>query len=501
MSLSLLLDPWIPVIRNGAADTIRPYQIAEPGISSISWSRPDFNLACLELLIGLISIADPPEDDAEWSTRLNRPDASRLREALEPFEQFFLLSGDGPRFLQDQEPFELTARPTDIRPVDMLFIDSAGGSTASKNADLTVKRNRFGSLAPADAAMALFTLQAFAPLGGAGNRTSMRGGGPMTTLVQPTESNDVNFPIWRLVFSNVRPGLPLPSHEAGRALPWLRPTRTSESGQVVNPEATHPLESFFGMPRRLRLRFKDDSVTGVVQKPYGTNYVAWEHPLTPYYRRKEDDAEWLPVHPKAGRLSYRNWLGVTLRSGHGEGGTRRVAANVRAYCQRPRVPDFELLVGGWAMDNMKPVDFSFAAYPGFPGLNEDAHDRVRGLVDAANIAAGSLRKALKAASLLDGTAADAVTEAFFVGTQDEFSESVRKIVAGLKEDVEIAWHKTLRNEAVRMFDERIVHDLSNHDLAAIEKRVMAKRNLLSALAKQVRKELNLPMPGKKEKRA
>ena len=71
------------------------------------------------------------------------------------------------------------------------------------------------------------------------------------------------------------------------------------------------------MPRRLRFVFKEDRVVGVVQRPYGTNYAAWEHPLTPYYSKKEDDPEWLPVHPKAGRLSYRNWLGITMepRSG------------------------------------------------------------------------------------------------------------------------------------------------------------------------------------------
>ena len=143
MSLNLITDPWIPVLRDGEHTAIRPDQIAEPGVGALVWRRADFSLACLELLIGLVSMADPPKDGAEWFSRLGRPDAERLREALAPFAPCFSLDGDGPRFLQDMEAFERVAKPSDIRPMDMLFIDSAGGSTASKNADLMVKRDRF----------------------------------------------------------------------------------------------------------------------------------------------------------------------------------------------------------------------------------------------------------------------------------------------------------------------------------------------------------------------
>ena len=194
MPLRLLSDPWIPVLRGGEIVTIRPDQIAETGITALAWQRADFNLACLELLIGLVSMACPPKDDADWLSRLDRPDAGRLGEALAPFAPHFSLAGDGPRFLQDLEAFERTAKPSDIKPVDMLYIDSAGVSTASKNADLMVKRDRFASLSLADAAMALYTLQAFAPTGGAGNRTSVRGGGPLTTLVQPVDEEGQAVP-------------------------------------------------------------------------------------------------------------------------------------------------------------------------------------------------------------------------------------------------------------------------------------------------------------------
>lgn len=500
MSLNIITDPWIPSLREGERVAIRPDQIAEPGVGALTWQRADFNLACLELLIGLVSMADPPKDEADWLARLGRPDAERLREALAPFAPYFALDGDGPRFLQDMEAFERAAKPSDIKPVDMVYIDSAGGSTASKNADLMVKRDRFPTLSPAEAAMALYTLQAFAPSGGAGNRTSMRGGGPMTTLVRPLDQKGERFSLWRLVFGNVLPGTPLVVEDAKAALPWLRPTRTSENGQVVTQGGTHSLEAFFGMPRRLRFVFKEERVVGVVQKPWGTNYAVWEHPLTPYYRQKEDDPRWLPIHPRAGRLSYRNWLGLTMEPAGDGKGTRRTARAVHEYHNRSRVPDFELMVGGWAMDNMKPLDFSLDQYPAFPGLDENEEDRVHQLVEAANAATSALRKALKAACKIDGKFADAVIETFFAETEGEFTAAVRRIIDSEGSEVEEAWFRTIRNQAVRIFDERVLGGLIDHDIKGIEARVSARSRLLGMLAKQVRKLLDLPVPAKKKEK-
>jgi len=73
--------------------------------------------------------------------------------------------------------------------------------------------------------MALFTFQAHSRSRGAGNRTSMRGGGPMVTLVDPGGG------LWPLVWGNVPEGRP----GALRDLPWMRPTRTSEKGEQVLP--------------------------------------------------------------------------------------------------------------------------------------------------------------------------------------------------------------------------------------------------------------------------
>ena len=108
---------------------------------------------------------------------------------MKPLAPAFNLLGDAPRFLQDLEPLEGRGNPP-----GMLFIDSAGDSTAKKNADLMVRRGRYDALPLPLAAMALYTLQAFVPSGGAGHRTSMRGGGPLVTLVKPAAEG-----LWPLV--------------------------------------------------------------------------------------------------------------------------------------------------------------------------------------------------------------------------------------------------------------------------------------------------------------
>lgn len=273
MSLNLIADPWIPVrCVDGLRRIIAPWQVAEPGIEAPDWPRPDLNIACLELLIGLVYLADPPADIDDWDRRA-APDPARLRERLATFAPAFNLLGDGPLFLQDMEPLA-----GESNPPDMLFIDSAGANTARNNADLMVHRNRYPVLEPALAAMALYTFQAFAPSGGAGNRTSMRGGGPLVTLVDPGQG------LWSLVWANVPYGQPALLAD----LPWMRATRASDKGlQTLPPEGTlFGPEAFFGMPRRLRLVADGSGVTGVIQKPWGTNYALWKHPLSPYYRMK-----------------------------------------------------------------------------------------------------------------------------------------------------------------------------------------------------------------------
>ena len=282
MGLNLIDDAWIPVHTVGGARRIRAWEIADAGVEWVDWGRGDLNLGCLELLIGLVLIADPPENETDWHARYKRPLSARLRERLEALSAHFELDGPGPRFMQDLEPFEANGRRA-ASPADMLFIDSPGAKTRRNNADISVRRDRYGDLPLDLAAMALYTLQAWAPSGGAGNRTALRrGGGPLVTLVQPVAAGAHR--LWRLVWANVPFGVPLEPTRCAQALPWLGATRTSEDGTTVTPDTCHPAQALFGMPRRLRLVVEAERVVEVIQKKHGTRYQGWVHPLTPHFR-------------------------------------------------------------------------------------------------------------------------------------------------------------------------------------------------------------------------
>ena len=457
MGLNLITDAWIPVrLADGGRRVVAPEGIAEPDVVAVDWPRADLNLACLELLVGLVLLADPPRDLADWRARRG-PDRARLAGRLAPFAPAFELLGEGPRFLQDREEL-----PGAGDGVDMLFIDSAGASTAKKNADLLPHRARYGTLDLPLAAMALYTLQAFAPSGGAGNRTSMRGGGPMVTLVDPGQG------LWPLVWANVPGGAPATME----ALPWMRPTRTSEKGQQVFPVDAAPVEAFFGMPRRLRLIGDADGVTGVRQRPYGTNYAGWEHPASPHYRQKAG-GELLPVHPKPGLFGYRNWLGIVYRE---SGGLRHRAPMVEEWARRrPEGERVRLLVGGWAMSNMTAQDFIWSSEPLVP-LDEAASDRLEGMIEAARIYAAVLRRALEPLTA-DGTARDAVQEAFFARTQGTLDALLTRLAAG--EDPARDWLAQMRRVALDLFDARALPLLSQRGETA-QREIVARRGQMSA---------------------
>ena len=474
MGLNLIDDAWIPAYTVDGARRIRAWEVADAGVEWVDWGRSDLDLACLELLIGLVLIADPPENETDWHSRYERPLGARLRERLEALSSHFELGGPGPRFMQDLESFE-TGRRVKTSPADMLFIDSPGARTRRNNADVSVSRDRYGDLPLDLAAMALYTLQAWAPSGGAGNRTALRrGGGPLVTLVQPVAAGAHR--LWRLVWANVPFGAPLEPARCAQALPWLRATRTSEDGTTVTPDACHRAQALFGMPRRLRLVIEGERVVGVVQKKHGTRYQGWEHPLTPHFRTR-DAMEPRPVPMRPGTLSYRNWLGVTLGRD-----TERVqrAATVRRMQDIAGAPAYKILAGGWAMRGMKSLDFHTDIYPSLR-MDAQAEARVRALVGAATSAAARLAQALRNAN---GAAAEttAVEQAFLQRTESAFVACAHAIAQASRAPVEQEWLETLRRAALGLFDTESLPRLGRHSGSRIERIVAERRRLRLAFA-------------------
>jgi len=515
MPLNLLTDAWLPVrLHDGSRSIIRPAQIVENLKTEKEavfpdWPRPDLNIATLELLIGLLSVAMPPKMDEEWSEVWESPPTTaKLDEAFEPYISAFNLDSDGPRFCQDFE--ELEGETGDLNG---LFIDAAGDSTIKKNADLMVKRGRYTQLSRASAAITLYALQQFAPSGGAGHRTSMRGGGPLTTLAIPPGDQDDTPALWSIVWANVmvNENGSLAERDVQKVFPWLAPTITSKKGEELheNDPRAHKLQTFFGMPRRIRLNFENNNqrmcdlndmtdtkqATGYVTRPHGTNYGQWRHPLTPYYRKKADDIEYFATHPGAGPLGYRNWVSIVLGD---ENQTRDPAACITAYRRNGRYDAGEarIVTAGWAMSNMKPLDFIYDEQPlhltSDPVRQGEIDNLARQMVKAADAAcgymAGAIQDALKAGGNRpkhDSTIITATKESFFADTENKFhdllgiatrtTESADDPLRDLRED----WLKTLQQTALALFDNTIQPDPSDPQKArqVVEARKKLTRNL------------------------
>ena len=497
--LNLLIDPWIPVRANdGTLRTIRPAEIAGD-IAAIDWPRADFRIAQLEFLIGLLATCCPPADEEAWQEWWDvPPDAAALDAIFAPFGHAFVLDGDGPRFLQDFEALE-----AGTESVEKLLIEAPGEQGLKRNTDLLVKRGRAERLCRATAAIALFTLQSWAPAGGAGNRTGLRGGGPLVTLLLPEQPG-----LWHLLWANVPLGRAVAAADLKLVFSWLAPTRRSDKGGVVTPENSHPAQVWWGMPRRIRLGFEQPAqpgicdltgtadpvmVTGWTQRPYGANYAAWGlvHSLTPHYRMKPADAEWLPVHPQPGGIGYRHWLGLVLDS---DDSLRKPAPIVTAWREerrplgRPR-----LLAAGFDMDNMKARGFveSEMPLPGATGpderqrVNKLARVLVRGAEAVAGMTRAAVRNALFPAGATvkaDAEILNAAREKLWEATEVGFFETLDAPPPADDDPnpPQPVWLATLRRAAIDIFDE--LAPIAADGSGRPERTATARRFLLGGLA-------------------
>jgi CRISPR system Cascade subunit CasA len=482
--MNLLEDPWLPIRRqSGVREKILPWQITDQidddPVVALDVPRPDFNGSLIQFLIGLIQTAWMPEDDVAWGRAYETaPSPATLRDACLRYRDAFQLDGDGPRFLQD---LELTG--AEVKGIGALLIDEPGANALRKNGDLFVKRGQYPSLGITATIAALITLQTNAPQGGRGQLTSLRGGGPLTTLVIPDPLHDpLPVNLWRLVWSNVLPAEVarnltgnLRLQEAADIFPWLAPTRTSESpgGVDTTPEDAHPLQMYWGMPRRIRLELDDlpsgecpltfergPLVSGYQTRPSGVNYTgAWAHPLSPHGR--SEDGQPLPLHPQPGGIGYRHWLGLVLGDEQGVAPARVVLqADASLARQRRRT---RLWAFGYDMDKKKARCWYESVMPIYH-LAEDQRERFMteagNLLFAAAQVAGNLRSALKKAWFSPGATVRGelgfVTEAFWHDTEEEFfalMDALHQHVTGAAPAPDRReWLRVLNNCAMRLFD-------------------------------------------------
>jgi len=529
--MNLITDLWIPVrLADGTRTTIRPSEITDRSNPPVALDAPraDFNSALAQFLIGLLQTAFAPGDGDEWIHRLEEPPCvEMLDQAFGGHADAFVLNGEGPRFMQDLERFDQGGtdkrKPAKKNSVASLLIDTPGDKTLKNNADHFIKRDRIEALCPACAATALFTLQINAPGGGAGHRTSLRGGGPLTTLVAlDPEGSELPDTLWHNLWLNVLPrtvrltGNPVltdPEH----IFPWLATTRTSnpkEGGLDTTPEDAHPLQMYWAMPRRIRLDFEntkggDCDLCGtqgpLVQRyftlNYGTNYTgAWRHPLSPY--QEQDSAEPLPRHPQPGGIGYRHWLGLVYAWQDDK--QRIVPARVVDTFLRESegMGQARIWAFGYDMDNMKPRCWYEAIMPLYHvpnDIRERFTTRIGEMIQAADRVTGMLRTAVKEAWFKrPGDArgnTNFLSDGFYQHTEADFYACLTRLIERIREEqdrsVLAEWHLFLCRAALALFDEWAASgDLAFGDPARVAR---ARSKLLKQInSKKIRQILSLP---------
>ena len=186
------------------------------------------------------------------------------------------------------------------------------------------------------------------------------------------------------------------------------------------------------------------------------------------------------MHPRAGLFGYRHWLGV-LAEKPGNEGLRERAHVLKLWDERRRVMrgDAAIQVAGWAMDNMKPRDFTHSVQP-IVALEPEANDMLIGLVEAAEQAALALRAALEPV-LSGGEAREGEREAFYTATEADFRacfSDLKAEVAPVK--VAADWLKALKSHALAQFDALALPGLDQRESDTIERIVQARGRLVGS---------------------
>ncbi len=473
MQFNLIDEKWIPVRRrDGTHDTIRPWEVTDGfdvnPIVSLEAPRPDFNGALIQFLIGLVQTTFAPRNKIEWREKLQAPPTpNELKASFMKVRHAFELAGEGPRFMQDFEVID--AEP---KSIDFILIETPGNKTREDNTDHFVKRSSLGSsMCPSCCAAALFTMQTNSPAGGSGYRTSLRGGGPLTTLIIGGEHFDT---LWHTLWPNIldsRAFLSMCNSRKNKnadLFPWFAPTRSKATEQDI-----HPAQYFWAMPRRIRLTFHGlaSGLCGVCNSNSerlidtyrevnkGTEYQApMKHPLSAFNGHTQK-----AVLTQRGGVSYRHWLGLVANDPEGK---REPSRTVHEFIEERQQPDwqFRLWAFGYDMDNMKARCWYEATMPLMlvdRSIRDDFERDISNVVSAASEIASNARSAVKKAWFRrpgdNKGDTSFVTSTFWHDTETAFYQTLHKVKAARESDNDVAeirktWHKILCDEGLRIFD-------------------------------------------------
>jgi CRISPR system Cascade subunit CasA len=487
MQFNLIDEKWIPVKRrDGSEDRIRPWEVTERfkenPVVNLNAPRPDFNGALVQFLIGLVQTTFAPKDIVEWKRKLKTPPSTdQLKAAFMTVHHAFELGGCGPRFMQDYQ-----RSGGEEWGIASLLLDSPGENRLKNNQDHFVKRDTITAMCASCCAAALYTLQINAPYGGVGHQSSIRGGGPLTTLILSQQSEGAS--IWKIIWLNILDKqyflnccANADKEKDKDIFPWLAPTRTSQKkgGKDTTPQDVHPSQLFWSMSRRIVLDVNGkgsarcDLCGNLTSHPiskyrallFGTSYMgSWLHPLSPHRRT---DQRVFALQTQPGGVTYRHWLGLVQEDKKRFLEPALVVHNFRERRQGANTT-FRIWAFGYDLDPQRPT-ITRCWYESImpltyvnPKVREDYERDVRNVIAAASEVAGNVRAAIKRAWFrrpadVKGDTSF-VASNFWQNTESDFYTALSDLKADRESNYNVIttkqkWHKALYEEAMRLFDE------------------------------------------------
>ena len=245
------------------------------------------------------------------------------------------------------------------------------------------------------------------------------------------------------------------------------------------------------------------------------------HPLSPYY---EGSDGWLPVHPQPDGVGYWHWLGWVLGTSRKGDSTRPAQTVARALTLSHRQTGgaLRLWAFGYDMDKMKARCWYDATLPLYelgdcmPDATADVQAEAGRWIEAADLTAGYLLSAVRDSWFADVPKSKAANSkklgytkaSFWAATEPSFYRHLQTLIEAARSGTEHpalavreAWHTTLRNTALRLFDQSFV------GAGAIERQnprriALAHKQLRNSLfGPKLRSALGLPVDDPKPKPA
>ena len=485
--MNLIMDSWLPVKRkNGEEDTIALFEItsdyqSNPVIDVLS-PRPDLKSALYQLIIGVLQVTTSPSNSDAWKNSYITPLAPEvLKERFSDYEKCFIIDNpEGPAFMQDYDWKELqTGSEVEISG---LFIDAPGANTNKENKDHFIKRGLITHLDPYWAAVTLYALQAFAPAGGQGHRVGLRGGGPLTILVLPN-ANQASSTLWEKLWLNIFdqdsfqfiPG----NHNNSNLsdiFPWMAKTRTSNKNEITTPDDCHPLQMYFGMPRRIRLNFEKSSGSCSLTNQTSENLLStyktlarginydgpWLHPFDAYtVNPKKPDEPPLSLKGQPSGLTYRLWPTFNLDSK--EIVLPKTCEDLEEVDEKLEVTCNEIIlwVSGYDMDNAKARCWYDAIMPHFiiaPDIKKQVTDYTKSMLATTIENTKNTKAAVKSAWFKSPK--DAKGDMSFIdrelwqNTEGKFYQCIEKLINKTQTLGAILseWELYMKDQALHTFD-------------------------------------------------